>query len=64
MYSNGDSRHVVMKLDFFFDRFSKSLQISNFFKIRRVGTELIYADRQTDRPDEANNCFTQFGERA
>jgi len=37
----------------------KGPQISNFLKIRRVGAELIHADRQTDRPDEANNCLSQ-----
>ena len=33
----------------FLDIFSKKSQISNFIKIRPVGTELFHADRQTDR---------------
>jgi hypothetical protein len=36
-----------MKLDFF-ERFSKNIQISNFMKIRSVGTELFHVDLQTD----------------
>jgi len=28
--------------------------MSNLMKIRPVGTELLHADRQTDRHDEAN----------
>ena len=32
----------------FLDRFSTNTQISNFMKIRPLGTELFYADRQTD----------------
>jgi hypothetical protein len=33
-------------------------------KIRPVGAELLYADGQTDRHDEANSRFSQFCERA
>jgi len=44
------------------DRFSKSTQISNFMKIRRVGAELFHADGRTDKHDEANSCFSQFCE--
>jgi hypothetical protein len=32
----------------FSTEFGKNPQISNFMKIRRVGSELFYADRQTD----------------
>jgi hypothetical protein len=51
----------------FLERFSKNIQISNFTKIRPVGTELLHVDgqtdRQTDRHDEANSRFPQFCER-
>ena len=33
-------------------------------KIRPVGVELFYSDRQTDGQDEANSRFSQFWERA
>jgi len=33
-------------------------------KIRPVGVELFNWDRQTDRHDDANSCFTQFYEHA
>jgi hypothetical protein len=29
-------------------------------KIHPVGAELFHANRQTDRHDEANSCFSQF----
>jgi len=32
----------------FLDRVSKNAQISNFIKIRPVGSELLHADGQTD----------------
>jgi len=28
---------ILIKIKFFFDRFSKNIQISNFIKIRQVG---------------------------
>jgi len=44
--------------------FSKYTRISNFTKIRPVGSELSHADRHTDRwrdrHDEANIRFSQF----
>jgi hypothetical protein len=33
-------------------------------KIRPVGAELIFADGQTDKHDEANSRFSRFCERA
>ena len=54
---------ILMKLEVF-DRFSKNTQVSNFKKIRPVGTELFYAYRQTDRRDEANSRSSQFWERS
>jgi len=41
---------------------SKNAQISNFMKIRLVGTKSFYADGRTDRYDEANSQFSQFCE--
>jgi hypothetical protein len=35
----------------------KNTQISNFMKIRSGEAELFYAERQTDRHDEANSRF-------
>jgi hypothetical protein len=29
-------------------------------RIRPVGAELFHADGRTDRPDEADSCFSQF----
>jgi len=40
----------------------KSTQISNFLKIRQVGTELLHVDRQPNRHDNANGRFLQFCE--
>lgn len=51
--------NIRLNLDFF-EGFSKNPQISNFTKIRPVGTALIRADRQTDRPEEANSLFSLF----
>jgi hypothetical protein len=36
--------------------------ISNLMKVRRVGDELLPADRQTDRHDEANSLCSKFCE--
>jgi len=44
--------------------FSKTPQISNFKKIRPMGTELFHTDGRTNRHDEANSRFSQFCERA
>ena len=54
---------ILMKLEFFFGKFSKNTQISNFMKIRPVGAELFHADGQTDMM-KLNRRFTQFCERA
>ena len=40
-----------------FKHFRKKTQESNFMKIHPVGTELFYADRRTDRHDEASSRF-------
>jgi hypothetical protein len=32
-------------------------------KIRTVGADMFYADRQTDGPDEASTDFSQFCDR-
>jgi len=45
-----------LKLEFSRQIFEK---YSNIMKILPVGAELFYADRQTDRRDEANNRFSQ-----
>jgi hypothetical protein len=37
--------------EYFFERLSKNVQISNFMKIRPVKAELFHADRRTDRED-------------
>jgi hypothetical protein len=42
------SRQMLMKLEFYLDKFSKSTPIPNFIKIHPVGAELFLADRQTD----------------
>jgi len=56
------SFQTLMKLEF--SRIRKKKQISNFIKIRPVGGNLFYADRQTDRHQEANSRFSHFFERA
>ena len=44
--------------------FSRNTQTSSLMKIRPMGAELFHTDgRRTDRYDEANNRFSQFGER-
>jgi hypothetical protein len=54
---------MLMKTEVF-DRFSKNTRVSNFMKIRPVGTELFYAYRQADRHDVANRRCSQFCERS
>jgi hypothetical protein len=44
--------------------FRENLQVSNFMKIRPVGTELFHEDRRTDSNDEGNNRFSHFCEHA
>jgi hypothetical protein len=44
-----------MKLKHFRDRFSETIQMSNFIKIRPVGAELYHADGKTDGHHEANS---------
>jgi hypothetical protein len=49
--------------EIFLERFTeKSTVIPNFMKIRLKGAELCYAERQTDRHDEANSHISHFGE--
>jgi hypothetical protein len=48
-----------MKLEFFRQIF-ENMQISNFMKIRQVGTELFHAEGQTGWHYEANCRFLQF----
>jgi hypothetical protein len=47
----------------FLDRFKKKLKISDFMKIRPVGTEL-RTDGRTDGHDDVNSLVSQFCERA
>ena len=59
----------LMKTEFSRQIFEKkNTQTLNFTKIHPVGAELFHAngqmDRQTDRHDEVNSCFSRFGERA
>jgi hypothetical protein len=42
------------------DCLSKNISTLNSTKIRRVGAELLHAERQTDRHVETNNRFWQF----
>jgi len=44
----------------FFDRLSKNTEVSNFIKIRPVGSELFHACGRTDIHDEANSHFYNF----
>jgi hypothetical protein len=57
---------ITFKLNLnFLDRLSKNSPISNFMKIRLVGSELFHAyGQRTDRHDEPNSCFSQFCEQA
>jgi hypothetical protein len=52
-----------LKLNFF-DRFSKSFQISSFIKIQSVGAKLFHADRRIDKHGDANSRFSQVYESA
>ena len=51
-----------MKYEFFFDIFSKNPQVSNSMKMHIVGAELLIADRQTDRHEEANSSSSKLCE--
>jgi hypothetical protein len=44
-----------MKLKNVLDRFSETIQMSNFMKIRPVGAELYHEDGKTDGHHEANS---------
>ena len=44
MYSNGYFCRILMRLGIFLTEFQKYTQMSNFKKIRPVGTELLYPD--------------------
>jgi len=47
----------------FLDRFKKSTQISNFKKKNLpVAAQLLHADGQTNRHEEANSDFSQYCE--
>ena len=53
-----------MKLEFSPHIFEKkNTGLSNFMKIRPVGTELFQEDGQADKYDEDNTRFSQFCER-
>jgi len=39
---------ILMKLEFFFEMFSKNTKTSNFLNIRPVAAELFHADGQMD----------------
>jgi hypothetical protein len=53
---------ILIKL-FFLGSYAKKNRISNFMKIRQVGTELFHAERRTDGHNETNSCFSQIWER-
>jgi hypothetical protein len=58
-------KYLLFLLDFnetlfFFDRFSKHTEISNFMIILSMLAELFRADRKTDRHDEVNIRFSHF----
>jgi hypothetical protein len=44
----------------FINRFSKNTEMSNFLKISPSGTELLFAEGQTDRHDVVNSRILQF----
>ena len=48
MYTGLHSCPIFMKLEFSLDSFSKNTNISDFMKIRPVGTELFHEDRRVD----------------
>ena len=48
MYSTRYSCQILINLEFSPQIFEKKAWTPNFFKIRPVGAELFYADRQTD----------------
>jgi hypothetical protein len=48
-----------MKLEFF-DRFSKSAQISHFIKIHPMRAEFFHTDEWTDKQSEAYTHVLQF----
>ena len=53
------SYSILIKLEFYGQIFENST-ISNFKKIGPVRTELLHADGQMDRHDEANVAFRNF----
>jgi hypothetical protein len=42
----------------------RKILISDFMKIRPVGSDLFHTDRRMDRHDEGNSRFSRFSERA
>jgi hypothetical protein len=54
---------IIEKLNFL-HIFWKNTQISDVMKICPVGVGFLHADERTDRYEEADNCFSQFCERA
>ena len=54
---------ILLEIEFSRPIFEK-YQLPNFMKIRPVGAEMLHADRQTDRHDEAYCLFSHFRERA
>jgi len=61
MSSIGYSCQILVKHGFSV-HILKNNQIPNFMKIRPVGAELLHADGQTDRHEEADSRFSQFCE--